>query len=141
VDRVAAAADCGVAVNPDVIRAQVEDGVGYDLGAALRNKITLTADVVDPSNFDGYESLRISDMPSVDGAHHQDVNCPILTESAPFRWRDAEPRGGGDDTQAKVVRGRGPSHGRGNRVTVVRARAHLGRVESEILNFARMRES
>jgi isoquinoline 1-oxidoreductase beta subunit len=57
---------CGVAVNPDVIRAQVEGGVGYGLGAALRNKITLTAGVVDQSNFDGYEPLRISDMPSVE---------------------------------------------------------------------------
>ena len=42
VDRVVAAVDCGVAVNPDVIRAQVESGVGYGLGAALRNQITLT---------------------------------------------------------------------------------------------------
>jgi hypothetical protein len=54
------------AVNPDVIRAQVEGGVGYGLGAALRNKITLTAGVVDQSNFDGHEPLRVSDMPSVE---------------------------------------------------------------------------
>jgi isoquinoline 1-oxidoreductase subunit beta len=66
VDRIVAAVDCGVAVNPDVIRAQVEGGVGYGLGAALRNKITLTAGIVDQSNFDGYEPLRISDMPSVE---------------------------------------------------------------------------
>jgi len=63
VDRVVAAVDCGVAVNPDVIRAQVEGGIGYALGAALRNKITLTDGVVDQSNFDSYEPLRISDMP------------------------------------------------------------------------------
>jgi isoquinoline 1-oxidoreductase beta subunit len=66
VDRVVAAVDCGVAVNPDVIRAQVESGVGYGLGAALRNQITLTDGVVDQSNFDGYEPLRISDMPKVE---------------------------------------------------------------------------
>jgi isoquinoline 1-oxidoreductase subunit beta len=66
VDRVVAAVDCGVAVNPDVIRAQVEGGIGYALGAALRNKITLTDGVVDQSNFDSYEPLRISDMPSVE---------------------------------------------------------------------------
>ena len=58
--------DCGIAVNPDVIRAQVEGGIGYALGAALRNKITLTDGVVDQSNFDSYEPLRISDMPSVE---------------------------------------------------------------------------
>jgi len=66
VDRVVAAVDCGIAVNPDVIRAQVEGGIGYALGAALRNKITLTDGVVEQSNFDSYEPLRISDMPSVE---------------------------------------------------------------------------
>jgi isoquinoline 1-oxidoreductase beta subunit len=66
VDRVVAAVDCGVPVNPDVIRAQVESGVGYGLGAALRNQITLTNGVVDQSNFDGYEPLRMSDMPTVE---------------------------------------------------------------------------
>jgi isoquinoline 1-oxidoreductase subunit beta len=66
VDRIVAAVDCGIAVNPDVIRAQVEGGVGYALGAALRNRITLTDGVVDQSNFDSYEPLRISDMPSVE---------------------------------------------------------------------------
>jgi isoquinoline 1-oxidoreductase beta subunit len=66
VDRVVAAVDCGVPVNPDVIRAQVESGIGYGLGAALRNQITLTDGLVDQSNFDGYEPLRISDMPKVE---------------------------------------------------------------------------
>lgn len=66
VDRVVAAVDCGIAVNPDVIRAQVEGGIGYALGAALRNKITLTDGVVEQSNFDSYEPLLISDMPSVE---------------------------------------------------------------------------
>jgi len=66
VDRVVAAVDCGVPVNPDVIRAQVESGVGYGLGAALRNQITLTDGIVDQANFDGYEPLRISDMPKVE---------------------------------------------------------------------------
>jgi isoquinoline 1-oxidoreductase subunit beta len=65
-DRVVAAVDCGVAVNPDVIRAQVEGAIGYGFGAALRNAITLTDGVVDQSNFDGYEPLRITDMPKVE---------------------------------------------------------------------------
>ena len=66
VDRVVAAVDCGIAVNPDVIKAQIESGVGFGLGAALRNKITLTDGVVDQANFDTYEPLRLSDMPAVD---------------------------------------------------------------------------
>ncbi|MDQ0472322.1 xanthine dehydrogenase family protein molybdopterin-binding subunit [Labrys wisconsinensis] len=66
VDRVVAAVDCGIAVNPDVIRAQVEGGIGYGLGAALRNQITLTDGIVDQANFDTYEPLRLSDMPDVE---------------------------------------------------------------------------
>ncbi len=66
VNRVVAAVDCGVAINPDIIRAQIEGGIGYGLGAALRNKITLSNGVVEQTNFDGYEPLRISDMPQVE---------------------------------------------------------------------------
>ena len=66
VDRVVAAVDCGIAVNPDVIKAQIEGGVGFGLGAALRNKITLTDGVVDQANFDTYQPLRLSEMPAVD---------------------------------------------------------------------------
>jgi len=66
VDRVVAAVDCGIAVNPDVIVAQVEGGVGYALGAALRDKITFTQGVVDQANFDNYEPLRMSDMPKIE---------------------------------------------------------------------------
>jgi isoquinoline 1-oxidoreductase beta subunit len=66
VERVVAAVDCGTPINPDVIRAQVEGGVGYALGAALRNQITLTDGRVDQANFDGYEPLRLSDMPKVE---------------------------------------------------------------------------
>jgi len=66
VDRIVAAVDCGIAINPDVIGAQVEGGAGYALGAALRDKITLDKGAVEQTNFDGYEPLRISDMPKVE---------------------------------------------------------------------------
>ena len=66
VDRVVCAVDCGVAVNPDIVRAQMEGGIGYGLGAALRNAVTLTDGLVDQSNFDDYEPLRIEDMPVVE---------------------------------------------------------------------------
>jgi isoquinoline 1-oxidoreductase beta subunit len=66
VDRIVAAVDCGIAINPDVIRAQIEGGSGYGLGAALRNQITFTQGRVDQSNFDAYEPLRMSDMPKVE---------------------------------------------------------------------------
>lgn len=66
VDKITAAVDCGVPVNPDVIRAQVEGGAGFGLGAALRNQITLSNGVVEQANFDAYEPIRMSDMPEVE---------------------------------------------------------------------------
>jgi isoquinoline 1-oxidoreductase beta subunit len=66
VHRVVCAVDCGTAVNPDVIRAQVEGGIGFGLGAVLQEEITLTDGVVDQSNYDAYFPLRIDAMPKVE---------------------------------------------------------------------------
>jgi isoquinoline 1-oxidoreductase beta subunit len=66
VDRVVCAVDCGIAVNPDQVRAQMEGGIGYALGTALRDEITFTGGKVDQSNFDAYQPLRISDMPKIE---------------------------------------------------------------------------
>jgi len=63
VDRVVCAVDCGIAVTPDVVRAQMESGIGYGLAAALHGKITLTDGRVDQTNFHEYEVLRINEMP------------------------------------------------------------------------------
>ncbi len=66
IDKVTCAVDCGIAVNPDVVRAQMEGGIGYGLGAVMRNKITMKEGIVEQSNFPTYEPLRISDMPEVE---------------------------------------------------------------------------
>jgi isoquinoline 1-oxidoreductase beta subunit len=66
VDRVVCAVDCGIAVNPDIVRAQMEGGIGYGLSAALREQITLTRGAVQQSNFTDYFPLRITDMPVVE---------------------------------------------------------------------------
>ena len=66
VERVVCAIDCGVAVNPDVIAAQMEGGIGYGLGAALKGAITLAGGKVEQSNFDDYDVLRMSEMPKVE---------------------------------------------------------------------------
>ncbi len=66
VDRIVIAVDCGIAINPDIIKAQMAGGAGYGLGAALRNKITFDKGVVEQANFDSYEPLRMSDMPVVE---------------------------------------------------------------------------
>lgn len=66
VDRVVCAVDCGVAVNPDNVRSQMEGGIGYGLSAALHGAITLKDGVVEQSNFHDYPVLRINEMPAID---------------------------------------------------------------------------
>lgn len=59
------AVDCGVPVNPDTIRAQMEGGIGFGIGAIMRDQITLTEGEVDQSNFPDYEPLRIGDIGAI----------------------------------------------------------------------------
>lgn len=66
VERVVCAVDCGVAVNPDVIRAQMEGGIGMGLSAALGEAITLKKGVVEQTNYHTYPLLRIDAMPKVE---------------------------------------------------------------------------
>jgi isoquinoline 1-oxidoreductase subunit beta len=66
VHRVVAAVDCGMAVNPDGIRQQVESAVVYGLSAALHGAITLENGRVVQSNFHDYAPLRFSEMPQVE---------------------------------------------------------------------------
>jgi isoquinoline 1-oxidoreductase beta subunit len=65
VDRVICAVDCGVAVNPDVVRAQMESGIAYGLTAAMHGAITLKDGVVEQSNFHDYPPLRMNEMPRI----------------------------------------------------------------------------
>jgi isoquinoline 1-oxidoreductase beta subunit len=61
------ATDCGVAINPNVIKAQMEGGIGYGLGAVLFDEITLgEGGKIVQSNFHDYRSLRINEMPHVE---------------------------------------------------------------------------
>jgi isoquinoline 1-oxidoreductase subunit beta len=53
VDRVVCAVDCGTPINPNVIAAQMEGGIGFGLGAALYGAITLKDGKVEQTNFDG----------------------------------------------------------------------------------------
>src|SRR3954468_835048 len=66
VERVWCAVDCGVAVNPDNIRAQMEGGIGFGLCAILYDEITLNEGRVVQANYNDYRMLRIGEMPRVD---------------------------------------------------------------------------
>ena len=66
VHKVWCAVDCGVAVNPDVIRAQMQGGIGFGLGHVLFAEVTVEAGRPLQGNFDTYRSLRIDEMPEIE---------------------------------------------------------------------------
>jgi isoquinoline 1-oxidoreductase subunit beta len=66
VHRVVVAIDCGLAVNPDGVQAQMESSVAYALGAALSSEISFKDGQVVQSNFHDYQVLRMKDMPKVE---------------------------------------------------------------------------
>jgi len=66
VDRVVIAVDCGIAINPDIVVAQMEGGMGFGLSAALSSELTFSEGRVVQSNFHDYTVLRINQMPKVE---------------------------------------------------------------------------
>jgi isoquinoline 1-oxidoreductase beta subunit len=66
VTRVWCAVDCGIVVNPDIVRAQVEGGILFGLSAALDQAITLVDGVVQERNYDTFPSLRMHETPRID---------------------------------------------------------------------------
>ena len=63
VDRVVCAVDCGTPINPDIIAAQMEGGIGFGLGAVLYGAVTLKDGRVEQDNFNGYEVTRMTAAP------------------------------------------------------------------------------
>jgi isoquinoline 1-oxidoreductase beta subunit len=66
VHKVTCAIDCGWAVNPDTVEAQVESGIIYGLTAALYGEITIENGRVAQNNFPDYEMVRMNDAPEID---------------------------------------------------------------------------
>ncbi len=66
VHRVVCAVDCGMVVNPDTVRAQMESAIVYGLTAALKGEITVMGGRVQQSNFNDYPMLRMDEMPRVE---------------------------------------------------------------------------
>ncbi|WP_159974122.1 xanthine dehydrogenase family protein molybdopterin-binding subunit [Pseudomonas sp. 8Z] len=65
-DRVVCAVDCGIAINPDVVKAQMEGSIGFALAAARNSAITLKDGRVEQSNFHDFQVLRMNEMPKVE---------------------------------------------------------------------------
>jgi isoquinoline 1-oxidoreductase beta subunit len=66
VHRVVAVIHCGLAVNPQMVAAQLESAVNFGLSAALYGQITRTAGKPDQSNFDTYRVVRMNEAPAVE---------------------------------------------------------------------------
>jgi len=66
VHRIVCAVDCGIAINPDSITAQVEGGALFGLTAALYGNITVKNGRVEQSNFHNYPSIRINEAPHIE---------------------------------------------------------------------------
>ena len=76
VHRFTSAADCGMAVNPDGFRAQVESAVIFGLSAALYGEITIEHGAVEQQNFTDYEVVRLADTPEIE-VHIHESDAPL----------------------------------------------------------------
>ncbi|HEX4167808.1 MAG TPA: molybdopterin cofactor-binding domain-containing protein [Bryobacteraceae bacterium] len=79
VDRVVSAVDCGLAVNPDSVRAQIEGAIDFALTPVLSGEISVNEGAIQQDNFHNYPVLRINDAP--------DIQVHLLPG-------DGDPRGG-----------------------------------------------
>jgi isoquinoline 1-oxidoreductase beta subunit len=64
--RVVSAVDCGIAVNPDGVRAMTEGAINFALTAVLTGEITIKDGAVEQSNFHDYQVLRMSQAPEIE---------------------------------------------------------------------------
>ena len=89
IHRIVAATDCGHAVNPASIERQVPGSFVYGLSALFYGGCTVKDGRIEQSNFDSYDSMRISEMPKVEtivmpsGGFWGGVGEPTIFVAAP----------------------------------------------------------
>jgi isoquinoline 1-oxidoreductase beta subunit len=66
IHKVVCAVDCGIVINPDQVKSQMESGINYALSAAIGEAITLKDGEVEQNNFDGYQVLRMQNAPTIE---------------------------------------------------------------------------
>ena len=66
VSRVICVVDCGIAINPDVVKAQMESGIIFGLTAALYGQIDIDAGRIRQSNFHDYRMVRLAESPEIE---------------------------------------------------------------------------
>ena len=82
VHRVSCVIDCGWAVNPDIVRQQMEGGILFGLSAALYGEIHIENGRVLEGNFNDYRVLTLRDAPAVD-VHVIETGAPIGSVGEP----------------------------------------------------------
>jgi isoquinoline 1-oxidoreductase beta subunit len=88
VDRITCAVDCGLAIDPDIVAAQMEGGIAYGLGQVLFSRLDLDDGKVRQSNFHNHKVVRMRHMPQ--------VNVHIMPSAEP-------PTGVGEPSTAVVA--------------------------------------
>jgi isoquinoline 1-oxidoreductase beta subunit len=89
VHRVVCVIDCGLPVNPNLIRQQMESGIVFGLSAALQDEITIANGQVEQKNFVDFPVVRINDCPVIETdimpsrLHPQGVGEPGVPPVAP----------------------------------------------------------
>lgn len=76
VRRVVCAVDCGMVVNPDTVKAQIEGGIIFGISAALFGEITIKNGRVEQTNFGDYRPLRINEAPVIEVHVVQSAEAP-----------------------------------------------------------------
>ncbi|MCP5178938.1 MAG: xanthine dehydrogenase family protein molybdopterin-binding subunit [Pseudomonadales bacterium] len=66
VHKVTCVVDCGLAINPDVVRAQMEGGIVFGLTAALHGNLEIEGGAIRESNFHDYPLLRMDEAPDIE---------------------------------------------------------------------------
>jgi isoquinoline 1-oxidoreductase beta subunit len=74
--RITCAVDCGMAVNPDGFKAQIEGAIVFGLSAALYGEITLAGGTVEQQNFPNYPVVRLADCPAIE-VHIIESDAPL----------------------------------------------------------------
>jgi isoquinoline 1-oxidoreductase subunit beta len=64
--RLVAVVDCGVAINPNIVRQQIEGGLVYGISAAFFGKVTIQGGRIEQTNFHDHPVLRMNEMPEIE---------------------------------------------------------------------------
>jgi isoquinoline 1-oxidoreductase beta subunit len=76
VHRITSAVDCGLVVNPDGFKAQIEGAIVFGLSAALHGEITIVEGAVENKNFPDYPMVRLADCPAIE-VHIRESDAPV----------------------------------------------------------------